>query len=114
MVTRLFTDTLPAKVVPPLLVIVRVPMSVPTVPVTLTGAAVLSVRLDAVPPAVPDTVARSIGVAAPAPTVSVVLSARVAGPRRIAPMEVPPTVDVPVTFRGVSLSPRVISPMPAT
>ena len=31
-VTKLFTATLPAKVVPPLLVIVSVPMSVPTAP----------------------------------------------------------------------------------
>ena len=112
----LVSDTVAAstvllKVVPPELVSVSVPMSVPTAPVTLTAAVVFSVRFDAVPPAVPLTLPSVSGVAAPVPTVRVLLSARVALPSVIWPVEAPPTVASSVTLTAVV--PRLMTAVPA-
>ena len=79
------------KVVPPEFVIVIVPMSVPTAP-TVTAPVVLIVKFDALPPAVPVTDDKLKVLAMPVPTVKVTPSARVAAPKVIAPVEVPPTV----------------------
>ena len=106
-------STVLPKVVPPDWVISTVPISVPTAPLTVTAPVVLMVRLEDTPPAVPVTAARLIGVAAPVPTVSVVLSAIVAVPMVIWPVEVPPTVELPPTATPVPASPRVMTPVPA-
>ena len=87
---------------------VTVPMSVPIV-LAETVLVVLSVRLEDKPPAVPVTVDKVIGVTAPAPTVNVTLSAKVAAPKVIAPVDVPPIVEVPV----IETVPKFITPVPA-
>ena len=71
------------NVVPPEFVIVRVPMSVPTAPETVTAPVVLIVKLEAEPLATPETVVMLIGVTAPAPTVSVFASEIVIAPKVI-------------------------------
>ena len=88
-------------------------MSVPTAPLTVTAPVVLIVRLETVPLSVPVTVDKVIDVAAPAPTVNVAPSARVAAPKVICPVDVPPTVELPPTLTPVSESPKVITPDPA-
>ncbi len=88
-------------------------MSVPTAPLTVTAPVVLIVRLDAAPRAVPVTELRLIGVALPAPTVSVAPSASVAAPSVICPVEAPPIVELPPTATPVLPSPSVITPVPA-
>ena len=85
-------------------------MSVPIV-LAETAPAVLSVRLEDKPPAVPITVDKVIGVTAPAPTVNVTLSAKVAAPKVIAPVDVPPTVESPDIV--TALVPKLITPVPA-
>lgn len=67
-------STVLLKVVPPELVIVMVPIRVPTAPLTVTAPLVSKVRL-AVPLAGPVTVVRLTGVAAPAPKVKLLLRA---------------------------------------
>ena len=103
--------TAPLNVVPPDCVIVKVPMSVPTAPATVTDPNVLRVRLLANPAAVPVIDSRLMILLIPVPTVRVTLSARVAFPIVIAPVDVPPTSDVPPTFTPVV--PRLITPVPA-
>ena len=49
--------------------------------------------------------------AAPTPTVNVVPVAKVVFPKVICPVDVPPTVDVPVTLTPVV--PKLITPVPA-
>ena len=94
-------STVLLNVVPPLLVTVSVPMSVPMAPETVTAPVVFKVRFDEVPAAVPVIAAREIGVAAPAPTVSVTPSESVASDSVICQVDVPPMVLVPVTVRGL-------------
>ena len=60
-------------------------------------------------PAEPLTVPKEIGVAAPAPTVNVVPAAKVAFPKVICPVDVPPIVEVPV----IETVPKLITPVPA-
>ena len=74
---------------------------------------VLIVKLETVLAAVPVTVDKVIGVAAPAPTVNVTPSAKVAAPKVICPVDVPPTVELPPTLMPVLASPKVITPVPA-
>ena len=105
------TSTVPLNVVPPLLVSVSVPKSVPTAPLTVTAPVVLTARLEAAPPATPLTAAKLIGVAAPAPTVSVLPSAIVVLNSVIWPVEAPPTVASAVTLTAVV--PRLMTPVPA-
>ena len=62
---------------------VIVPMSVPIAPDTVTAPIVLIVKLETEPPATPETVVMLIGVAAPAPTVSVFASEIVIAPKVI-------------------------------
>ena len=102
--------TAPLNVVPPDCVIVKVPMSVPTAP-AVTAPKVLRVRLLANPAAVPVIDPRVMILLIPVPTVRVTLSTRVAFPIVIAPVDVPPTSDVPPTFTPVV--PRLITPVPA-
>jgi len=65
-------------------------------------------------PAVPVIVDKVIGVAAPAPTVNVTPSAKVAAPKVICPVDVPPTVEFAVTETGVADVPtKLITPVPA-
>ena len=66
--------TVPLKVVPPELVMVKVPTLVPTAPPTATTPAVLIVRF-ALPLLGPVTVVNVIGVAAVAPTVRLLFRA---------------------------------------
>ncbi len=102
------------KVVPPELVMVKSPISVPTAPATVTAPVVLMVKLLDVPDAVPVTAAILIVLAMPVPTVSVTPSSRMALPRVIVPVDVPPTKPLAdLMFIAVSESPRVIIPMPA-
>ena len=68
---------------------------------------VLIVKFGAPPE--PLTVPKVIGVAAPAPTVNVVPVAKVAFPKVICPVDVPPIVDVPV----IETVPKFITPVPA-
>ena len=93
--------TAPLKVVPPELVIVRVPISVPIAPLTATTPVVLIVRLEALPEAVPATELKLIALAIPVPKVSVTPSAKVVAPRLIAPVAVPPIVVVAKMLTGV-------------
>ena len=75
--------TAPLNVVPPELVIVKVPMSVPIAPEAVTAPVVLIVMLEAEPLATPDTVVMLIGVDAPVPTVNVLPSEIVIAPKVI-------------------------------
>ena len=78
--------TVPENVVPPELVTVTVPTSVPTAPLADTAPVVLSVRFDAAPPKLPLTLDRLTGLAAPVPTVKVTPSTRVTGPSVTVPV----------------------------
>ena len=98
------------KVVPPELVSVIVPISVPTAPLTLMTPVVFNVKFDTVPLAVPVTAPKLIAFAIPVPTVNVTLSANVALPNVIAPVELPPTVVLKPTL--TALVPRLITPVP--
>ena len=71
------------------------------------------VRLEAVPLAVPVTVDKLIALAIPVPTVKVAPSAKVAAPKVMLPVEVPPTVELAATATPVSASPKVMTPVPA-
>ncbi len=101
-------STVDWNVTPPELVIVTVPMSVPTASATVTTPVVLSVRFDEVPKAVPDTASRLMALPIPVPTVSVTLSASVTSPRSIRPVAAPPTAALAVTDTPVFASPSVI------
>lgn len=105
--------TVPLKVVPPELVIVTVPMSVPMLPPIVTAPVVLMVRFEALPLAVPVTEERLMALAMPVPIVKVAPSARVAAPKVMLPVEAPPTVELPPIVTPVLLSPKVITPVPA-
>ena len=78
--------TEPPKVTPPELVMVRVPMSVPTLPLKVTTSVVLIVMCDLAPAAVPEIELKVIGVAAPAPSVKVAPSSKVTAPKVIRPV----------------------------
>ena len=93
--------TAPLKVVPPELVMVRVPISVPMVLLTATAPVVLIVRLEAKPEAVPATELRLIALAMPVPRVKVTLSAKVVAPKLMAPVAVPPIAVVAKMLTGV-------------
>ena len=84
-------------------------MSVPTAPLTVTAPVVFIVRLDFPKSKVPETEDKVIGVAAPAPTVNVTPSDKVAAAIVICPVDAPPIVDVPV----IETVPKVITPVPA-
>jgi len=89
-----------------------VPISVPINPFIVTMPVVRTVSELDPPPVVPLTAFRVIGMAVEAvPTVSVTPSARVVFPRVIAPVLVPPIVELPVTFIGVVA--RLMTPVPA-
>jgi len=104
--------TAPVKVVPPELVMVRVPMSVPIVLETASAPSVLIVKCEALPFAVPATAVRLIGVLAPAPIMRVTPSTKVVLPNVIVPVLAPPTVLLALTVTAVSASPKVITPVP--
>ena len=108
--TTVATLIAPPKVVPPELVMVKVPISVPMAPPTVTAPVVLIVRLEAVPLAVPVTVDKLIAFAIPVPIVKVAPSAKVAAPKVMLPVEVPPTVVLAVTATG---APKFRTPVPA-
>ena len=84
--SELVVPTAPAKSIPPELVTVNVPISVPIAPLTVTAAVVLIVRFDLGPLATPLIDVNVIGVAAPAPKTSVIPSATVAAPNEILPV----------------------------
>ena len=67
----LLLPTLPANVIPAELVTVKVPISVPIAPATLTVPKVLIVKLETAFPATPLTEERLILAAPPLPNVSV-------------------------------------------
>ena len=77
--------TAPLKVIPPELVMVKVPISVPIAPETVIADVVLKVIFDLALPAVPEIELNVIGVAAPAPRTKVAPSSRVTAPRVIRP-----------------------------
>ena len=89
--------------------IVTVPISVPTAPLTVAAPVVFIVRLDTPLRAVPETEPKEIGVIAPAPTVNVTSFDKIALPKVICPVDVPPTVELPFTLMPVFASPRVIA-----
>ena len=93
--------TAPLKVVPPELVMVRVPMSLPIVLLTATAPVVLIVKLEARPKSVPATELRLIALLMPVPRVKVTLSAKVVAPRLMAPVAVPPMVVLAKMLTGV-------------
>ena len=84
--------TAPVKVVPPELVMVSVPISVPIVLETVTAPVVLIVRFDTAFRAVPIIEERLIALAIPVPRVRVTPSASVVAPKVMVPVEAPPTV----------------------
>ena len=96
------------NVVPPELVTVTVPIVDPTAP-TETTPVVLIVKFGAPPE--PLTVPNVIALPIPVPTVNVVPDAKVAAPKVICPVDVPPTVELPLTLMPVLASPRVITPV---
>ena len=111
--TAVPTNTLPLKVVPPEFVTVRFFMLLvtsPIAPLTVAAPVVFKVRLEELSVVVLLIEARLIGVAAPAPTVSVEASAIVASVKVICPVDVPPIVVLPVTLMG---APRLMTPVPA-
>ena len=110
MVTVL-TVTVLWKATPPDWVMVMVPMSVPTTPDTVTAPVVSRVRSLTAPAAVPVIDPRLMVFAIPVPIVRVTPSAKVAFPKVIAPVDVPPTVEFPDTVTGVL--PKLITPVPA-
>ena len=93
--------TAPLKVVPPELVMVRVPISVPMVLLTATAPVVLIVRLEARPKSVPATELRLIALLMPVPKVKVTLLAKVVAPKLMAPVAVPPMVVLAKILTGV-------------
>ena len=93
--------TAPLKVVPPELVMVRVPMSVPIVLLTATVPVVLIVRLEVLPESVPTTELKLIALALAVPIVKVTLLAKVVAPKLIAPVAVPPMVVLAKMLTGV-------------
>ena len=93
--------TAPVKVVPPELVMVRVPISVPMVLLTATAPVVLIVRLEARPKSVPATELRLIALLMPVPKVKVTLLAKVVAPKLMAPVAVPPMVVLAKILTGV-------------
>ena len=103
-------ETVLLNVVPPELVIVMVPISVPMAPLTVTAPVVLMVRFELVPLAVPVTDDRLMALAMPVPTVSVTPSAKVAAPKVMLPVEVPPMVAFALTVTG---APKLRTPVPA-
>ncbi len=105
------TLTAPLKVVPPELVIVTVPISVPMVLETVTAPVVLIVRFDTVLPAVPAIDDRLIAFAIPVPKVNVTPSASVVAPKVMVPVELPPTVVFADTLTGVV--PKFSTPLEA-
>jgi hypothetical protein len=85
---------------------------VPIVPLIVTIPVDLTVKELTAPPVVPLTAFRVMGMAVEAvPTVSVTPSARVVLPRVIAPVLVPPIVELPLMFKGVVA--RLMTPVPA-
>ena len=106
-------STVLEKVVPPDWVRVTVPISVPTAPLIVAAPVVWMVRLEVEPLSVPVTDERLKVLAIPVPTVKVTPSAKVAAPKVMLPVEVPPTVELPPTLIPVSLSPKVMTPVPA-
>ena len=88
------------KATPPDWVMMMVPMSVPTAPVTVTAPVVLRVRLLTAPAAVPVIDPRLMVFAIPVPIVRANPSAKVAVPKVMAPVEVPPTAVFPPTVTG--------------
>ena len=102
-------DTVPVNTVPPELVIVTTPISLaPTASATATAPVVLIVRLDVVPPAVPVTKSKLMALLVPVPTVSVAPSASVASPMSMSPVAVPPILALAVTATAVPESPKEI------
>ncbi len=102
--------TAPLKVVPPELVIVRIPISVPMVLETVTAPVVLIVRFEALPLAVPAIDDKLIVFAIPVPIVRVTPSASVVAPKVMVPVEAPPIDVLELTVTG---APRLITPLPA-
>jgi hypothetical protein len=99
------------NVVPPDLVTVTVPISVPTAPLTVTAPVVLIVKLEVGLPAVPVTEDKLNIFPIPVPTVRVTSFAKVAAPNVIFPVDVPPTVEFPETV--TPLPPKLITPVSA-
>lgn len=91
----------PLKVVPPELVIVTVPISVPMVLETVTAPVVLIIRFEVVPSAVPVIDERLIAFAIPVPIVRVTPSASVVAPKVMAPVEPPPNEVLERTLTAV-------------
>lgn len=109
--TTVLALTAPLKVAPPELAIVRVPISVPMVPDTVSAPIVLIVRFEGVPPVVPAIDERLIALAIPVPRVSVTPSASVVAPKVMVPVELPPRVVSAETLTG--LVPKLITPLEA-
>jgi hypothetical protein len=87
------------------------PIFVPIAPFKITAPVDVTVRLLTAPDVVPLTEPRVIAFAIPVPTVNVTPLAKVASPKVMAPVDVPPTVVVPPTVTEVV--PRLITPVPA-
>ena len=87
------------------------PIFVPIAPFKITAPVDVTVRLLTAPDAVPVTEPRVIAFAIPVPTKRVNPLAKVAFPKVMAPVDVPPTVVGPPTVTEVV--PRLITPVPA-
>ena len=99
------------KVVPPELVILRLPISVPTVPVTEAVPKVLMVKLLADPPAVPAIAAKLTALLIPVPTVRVAPFSIIEFPNVMAPVDIPPTKAFPFLIRSGAF--KFITPVPS-
>ena len=89
------------KVMPPELVMVRVPISVPIAPPTVTAPVVLIVKFDADPPSIPLIDDKLIAFAIPVPMVRVIPSAIVVAPKVMVPVALPPNVLLARTLTAV-------------
>ena len=100
-------STVPVKVVPPELVMVSVPISVPIVLETVTAPVVLIVRFDTAFRAVPIIEERLIALAIPVPRVRVTPSASVVAPKVMVPVALPPNVVLARTL--IAVVPKLIT-----
>ncbi len=81
----------------------------PSAPLTVIAPVVFNVKLDELAVVVLLTELKLIGVAAPVPTIKVLLSLSVVAPKVICPVDVPPMVVLSRTFTV----PKLIIPIPA-
>ena len=106
-------STVDWKVVPPELVIITAPMSVPTAPLTVAVPVVSIVTCSPTLPVVPVIEPTWIVLATPVPSVRVAVCPSSTSASVMLPVEAPPMAAAPTTVTSVSRSPSVITPVVA-